>query len=105
MGIYNARYIERDNSRFRKIVRGAVRSGIRKYLSHGELIGKSGKDLISIPLPQLQIPRFRFGDASQGVGQGQGKKGSRSRSTRTGRGRKGRQATSRASISSRWSSR
>lgn len=66
------RQIERDSSRFRKIVRGAVRSGIRKYLSKGELIGKSGKDFISIPLPQLEIPRFRFGETRKGVGQGEG---------------------------------
>ncbi|MGD0229101.1 MAG: DUF444 family protein [Syntrophorhabdales bacterium] len=66
------RHIEPDRSRFRNIVRGAVKSGIRKYLSRGELIGKSGKDLISIPLPQLQIPRFRFGRSLQGVGQGEG---------------------------------
>jgi sporulation protein YhbH len=75
MGVFTPRHIERDNSRFRKIVRGAVKTGIRKYLSHGELIGRTGKDLVSIPLPQLQIPRFRFGDAQKGVGQGQGEIG------------------------------
>jgi uncharacterized protein len=75
MSVYTSRHIERDNSRFRKIVRGAVKAGIRKYLSRGELIGKTGKDLVSIPLPQLQIPRFRFGDVQKGVGQGQGEPG------------------------------
>lgn len=75
MSAYTPRRIERDSSRFRKIVRGAVKAGIRKYLSTGELIGKTGKDLVSIPLPQLQIPRFRFGDARKGVGQGQGEPG------------------------------
>ena len=67
-----ARRIERDRARFQRIVRGAIRSGIRKYISHGELIGKKGKDLVSIPLPQLEIPRFRFGEGRQGVGQGDG---------------------------------
>lgn len=75
MGVFIPRHIERDDSRFRKIVRGMVKSGIRKYLSRGELIGKTGKDVISIPLPQLQIPRFRFGDARKGVGQGEGEPG------------------------------
>jgi sporulation protein YhbH len=70
-----AKRIERDRARFKKIVRGAVKTGIRKYLSHGELIGRKGKDLISIPLPELEIPRFRFGEAGQGVGQGEGNPG------------------------------
>ena len=54
--LYLAKRIERDRARFQKIVRGAIRSGIRKYISHGELIGRKGKDLVSIPLPQLEIP-------------------------------------------------
>ena len=73
--MYQANRIERDRGRFKKIVRGAIRSGIRKYISHGELIGRKGKDLVSIPLPQLEIPRFRFGQAQKGVGQGEGKPG------------------------------
>lgn len=73
--MYLARRIERDRSRFKKIVQGAIRSGMRKYLSHGELIGKRGKDLIAIPLPQLEIPHFRFGKATRGVGQGPGAPG------------------------------
>jgi sporulation protein YhbH len=73
--MYMAKRIESDRARFKKIVRGAVRSGIRKYLSRGELIGKRGKDFISIPLPELEIPRFRFGEPKQGVGQGEGNPG------------------------------
>ena len=37
--------IERDHQRFRKIVRGKVKSNLSKYISRGELIGKKGKDL------------------------------------------------------------
>lgn len=73
--MYMTRRIDGDRARFKKIVRGAVRSGIRKYLSRGELIGRRGKDLVSIPLPELEIPRFRFGQAGQGVGQGEGNPG------------------------------
>lgn len=73
--MYQSRRIERDRARFKKIVHGAIRSGIRKYLSHGEMIGRKGKDLVSIPLPQLEIPRFRFGQAQKGVGQGEGNPG------------------------------
>jgi uncharacterized sporulation protein YeaH/YhbH (DUF444 family) len=65
--------IERDYQRFRKIVRGKVKSDLSKYISRGELIGKKGRDLISIPLPQIEIPQFRYGqNGSGGVGQGDG---------------------------------
>ncbi len=73
--MYLTKRIERDRARFKKIVRGAIRSGIRKYISHGELIGRKGKDLVSIPLPQLESPRFRFGQSQRGVGQGEGNPG------------------------------
>src|SRR6185295_18887438 len=62
--------IERDHHRFRKIVRGKVKSNLSKYISRGELIGKKGRDLISIPLPQIEIPQFRYAQRnSGGVGQ------------------------------------
>jgi uncharacterized protein len=73
--MYISRRIDLDRARFRKIVRGAVQSEIRKFLSRGELIGQKGKDLVSIPLPQLELPHFRFGKAGQGVGQGDGQPG------------------------------
>lgn len=65
--------IDQDHSRFRNIVRGKIRQNLRKYISHGELIGRKGKDVVSVPIPQIDIPRFRFGDKQQGgVGQGDG---------------------------------
>jgi hypothetical protein len=65
--------IERDHQRFRKIVRGKVKSNLQKYISRGEMIGKKGKDLVSIPLPQIEIPQFRYGrKGSGGVAQGDG---------------------------------
>src|SRR5262249_24921783 len=65
--------IERDHQRFRRIVRGKVKSNLSKYISRGEMIGKKGKDLVSIPLPQIEIPQFRYGQkGSGGVGQGEG---------------------------------
>src|SRR6058998_116660 len=65
--------IERDHQRFRKLVRGKVKSNLSKYISRGELIGKKGRDLIGIPLPQIEIPQFRYGQRnSGGVGQGDG---------------------------------
>src|SRR5271166_4165183 len=68
--------IDQDHSRFRAIVRGRIRQNLRKYISQGELIGRKGKDLVSIPIPQIDIPRFRFGDKQRGgVGQGDGNPG------------------------------
>jgi sporulation protein YhbH len=64
--------IEQDASRFRQIVRGKIKHNLRKYMSNGELIGRKGKDLVSIPIPQIELPHFRFGDPRGGVGQGEG---------------------------------
>jgi uncharacterized sporulation protein YeaH/YhbH (DUF444 family) len=65
--------IERDYQRFRKIVRGKVKSNLSKYISRGEMIGKKGRELVSIPLPTIEIPQFRYGQkGSGGVGQGDG---------------------------------
>lgn len=65
--------IERDHQRFRKLVRGKVKSNLSKYISRGEMIGKKGKDIVSIPLPQIEIPQFRYGQkGSGGAGQGEG---------------------------------
>jgi len=70
------RRIERDRSRFRDIVRGRIKSDLRKFVSQGEMFGRKGKDLISIPLPGIELPHFRFGDnKKQGVGQGEGEPG------------------------------
>lgn len=68
--------IERDQSRFKEIVRGKIRENLRKYITHGEMIGRKGRDLVSIPIPQLDIPHFRYGqNGSGGVGQGDGEPG------------------------------
>ena len=68
--------IQRDRRRFKEIVRGRIRENLRKYITHGEMIGRRGGDLVSIPVPQLEVPRFRFGkNGSGGVGQGDGQEG------------------------------
>ena len=68
--------IERDHQRFRRIVRGKVKANLGKYITRGELIGKKGRDLVSIPLPQIDIPQFRYGQkGSGGAGQGDGDPG------------------------------
>ena len=68
--------IEQDLSRFRNILRGQIKKELRKFITQGELIGKKGGDLVSIPLPQIEIPRFVYGEKQAGgVGQGEGEVG------------------------------
>jgi len=68
--------IQRDTTRFKQIVRGKIRQNLRKYVTHGEMIGRKGRDMISISVPQLDIPHFRYGDnGSGGVGTGDGDEG------------------------------
>jgi len=68
--------IERDQRRFKQIVQGRIRENLRKYITHGEMIGRRGKEVVSIPVPKLDVPRFRFGkNGSGGVGQGEGEEG------------------------------
>jgi uncharacterized protein len=68
--------IKSDHSRFRKIVKGKIRDNLRKYVSHGEMISPKGEGKCVIPVPQIENPRFKFGEKSEGgLGQGEGKPG------------------------------
>lgn len=66
--------IERDQERFKKIVNGKIKENLRKYMSNEDMLGKKGKNIVSIPLPQIRLPRFTHGD-NGGVGQGPGQPG------------------------------
>ena len=63
--------IQSDVNRFRQIVRGRVREELRKHLGHHELIGQQGKHVVSIPVPQLELPRLVHDPGGQSVGQGE----------------------------------
>ena len=66
--------IDQDHARFRNIVRGKIRQNLKRYVSSGELIGRKGKDTVSIPVPQIELPKFRFDDRQKGgAGQGDGR--------------------------------
>ncbi len=68
--------IKQDHNRFREIVRGKIKENLRKYVQKGEMLGKKGKDVISIPVPSIDIPHFQFGSRKKGgVGQGPGEPG------------------------------
>jgi hypothetical protein len=71
-----AQRIDKDAGRFKQIVRGRIRKELRKFMSNGELVGRQGKRLVSIPIPQIDIPRFKYGsNKGKGVGQGEGEAG------------------------------
>ncbi|MCA9558566.1 MAG: DUF444 family protein, partial [Myxococcales bacterium] len=68
--------IKQDHSRFRRIVQGKIRQNLKHYISTGSLVGRQGKEKVSIPLPQIELPRFKFDQKSGGgVGQGDGQPG------------------------------
>ncbi len=70
------RKIDQDTSRFREIVRGRIKKNLKKYVTSGEMIGRQGKRYVSIPVPQIRLPRFRYGkNPDSGVGQGEGEDG------------------------------
>jgi uncharacterized sporulation protein YeaH/YhbH (DUF444 family) len=72
----SVRRIDQDHTRFRQIVNGRIKRDLKRFVSSGELIGKQGQRYVTIPLPQITLPRFRHGDnQKQGVGQGEGEQG------------------------------
>ncbi len=65
-----------DHHRFKDIVKGRIKENFKKYVTHGEMIGKRENDFVKIPLPSIDLPRFKYGKKqSGGVGQGQGQPG------------------------------
>lgn len=67
--------IEQDHQRFRQIVRGKIRKDLRRFISRGDFIGKEGDRYVAIPVHDIDIPTFRYGDNSGGVGMGPGEEG------------------------------
>ncbi|MCI5071731.1 DUF444 family protein [bacterium] len=71
--------IHSDHNRFKEIIRGKIKQNLKQYIAKGEMIGRKGKDMISIPIPKINIPRFIHDpnqQQGQGQGEGQGKAGS-----------------------------
>src|SRR5882672_638335 len=67
--------IEQDHQRFRQIVRGKIRRDLKRFISRGEFIGQEGGRYVSVPVHDIDIPTFRYGDNSGGVGMGEGNEG------------------------------
>ena len=73
--------IERDHQRFRKIVRGKVKSEPAQVHQPRRDDRQEGEGPRLIPLPQIEMPQFRYGQkGSGGVGQGDGDVGTAARS-------------------------
>jgi hypothetical protein len=67
--------IDQDHSRFKAIVRGKIKQNLKKYVQQGEMMGKKGKEFVSIPVPFIDVPHFKHGSRQGGVGQGEGEVG------------------------------
>ncbi|MFN7262178.1 MAG: DUF444 family protein [Pseudobdellovibrionaceae bacterium] len=82
--------IKEDLNRFRDIIRGKIKEDFRRFVSQGEMIGKRENEYVKIPLPQVEIPTFRYGPKNQGgVGQGEGKPGDSVGEPQPGQGQAG----------------
>jgi len=66
--------IDRDNDRFRQIIRGKIKQDLKKYMSQDgiDVFGKRGNHKITVPIPHIGLPRFVYGQKGGGVGQGEG---------------------------------
>lgn len=68
--------IERDRQRGISIVKGKARKNLKEFITHGELRGRQGRRLVTIPVPSISEPHFVHGNkGSGGVAQGEGEVG------------------------------
>ena len=69
--------IDRDVDRFRQIIRGKIKENLKEYISQDgvNVFGKEGRHKITVPLPQIDLPRFVYSSKGGGVGQGTGQGG------------------------------
>lgn len=66
--------IQRDHERFKQIVRGKIKQNLRKYMSQGgiDIFDKNRHQKITVPIPRIDLPKFKFGSQGPKVGQGEG---------------------------------
>lgn len=62
--------IEKSHRRFKGIIKGNLRKNLQEHIRRGERIIQNGKDSFSVPAPEIDIPRFRFGKNDDDNGQG-----------------------------------
>ena len=64
--------IDSDVNRFKDIVRGKVKSDLKKFVSSEHMLGQQGNRSIRIPINSIDLPRFTFGSQNGGPGMGDG---------------------------------
>jgi len=66
--------INPSKKRFEDILKGRIRDDLKDFVKSDEIIGKKGKDKVSIPLKYINIPRFKHGqnEDESGMGEGEG---------------------------------
>src|ERR1017187_9556137 len=63
--------IDSDLSRFKDIVKGKVKSDLKKFISSENLIGQQGGKPVRIPISNIDLPRFTYcGQGGAGMGPG-----------------------------------
>ncbi len=69
--------IRGDHSRFRKIINGKLNERLKKFIKTGHILKMrpNGKGKVSVPIHQIDQPRFRYGKEDKGIGRGPGKPG------------------------------
>jgi uncharacterized protein len=67
--------IEQDHTRFRNIVKGVMRRDLRRFIAKGGFLGKQGRKVVAVPIHDIDIPTFRYGDNAAGLGMGEGGEG------------------------------
>lgn len=79
--------IDGDLGRFKDIVRGKVKSGLKKFVAADDMIGQQGGKLIRVPLKYIDLPRFTYGTRNGGgTGQGDGEAGDPVKGGKKGKG-------------------
>lgn len=66
--------VDTDNDRYEKILRGRARKELLKFKNPREMIGRKGGDIVSIPVPDIELPSYIPGTRGNkgGIGQGDG---------------------------------
>jgi hypothetical protein len=66
--------IRGDHAKFRKMIQGKLNERLKKFIETGHIfkMRPDGKGKMSVPLPHIDQPQFRFGKANKGVGRGDG---------------------------------
>jgi uncharacterized protein len=66
-----------DVGRFKDIIKGKVKSDLKKFVSSQDLLGQQGGKAIKIPVSNIDLPRFTYssGQGSGGAGMGNGNPG------------------------------